>query len=203
MKFYDSLGPNPKCVRMFLQEKGMSIPTQQIDVMAGENRQAPYTSTNPTGTVPALELDNGQIITEITAICEYLEDLNPEPTLIGRTPEEKAETRMWTRRVDLGYAEPRANAFRYGQGLKMFQDRVHCIPQAVDDLKQIAERHLAWLDGQMAGKTFIVGDRLTLADILLYSFVNFAIGLGDELNPELQNIVRWYATTSARASAHA
>src|SRR3546814_14286144 len=106
MKLYNSVGPNPRVVRMFAAEKGIDLPKQDVDIRAGDNRLEPYLKVNPAGQCPALELDNGTILTEITAICEYLEEKNPDPPLLGRTPEERAQTRMWTRRVDLNIVEP-------------------------------------------------------------------------------------------------
>ena len=99
MKMYNSLGPNPRCVRMFMDEKDIKLDTIEIDILAGENRQAPYTDKNPGGQMPSIELDDGSVLAETTAICEYLEDKHPSPALIGSTPEEKAETRMWQRRI--------------------------------------------------------------------------------------------------------
>ena len=203
MKFYNSIGPNPRVVRMFMAEKGIDIPRVQVDLMAGENRQAAHMARNPTGTTPALELDNGMILAEITAICEYLDELKPGTSLIGKTPEERAETRMWTRRIDLNIIETMSNGFRYSDGLKLFEKRITCIPQAADALKQIAQEKLAWLDGQMAGKTYVCGSRLSLADILLFAFVDFFQGFGQPLNPALKNIGAWYERMKARPSAAA
>jgi glutathione S-transferase len=101
MKFYDSVGPNPRVVRMFMAEKGIEMPKQTIDLRKGENREAEHLKRNPHGQMPTLELDNGDYLSEITAICEYLEEKHPAPPMIGMTPEERAECRMWTRRVDL------------------------------------------------------------------------------------------------------
>lgn len=203
MKLYNSIGPNPKTVRMFMAEKGIDMPKVEVDLMGGENRQAPYVAKNPSGQTPALELDNGQILAEITAICEYLDELKPEPALIGKTPEQRAETRMWVRRIDLNIVEPMANGFRFGDGLKLFQNRIRCIPQAADDLKKTAAERLAWLDGQMAGKTFVCGDRLTLADILLFAFVDFFEGFGQPYDKSLKAVGPWYARMKARPSAAA
>jgi len=108
MKLYDSVGPNPRVVRMFMAEKDISMPAQTVDLRGGENRQAEHLKRNPHGQMPTLELDDGSYLSEITAICEYLEEKNPTPAMIGATPEERAECRMWTRRVDLNIAEPRA-----------------------------------------------------------------------------------------------
>ena len=145
-------GPNPKVVRMFMAEAGYDVEMEDIDIMAGANRQADYLAKNPTGTSPALELDDGSIVSEITAICEYLADKNGGSSLIGSTPEERAETRMWCRRIDLGVVEPMANGFRYSEGLPMFQDRVTCLPEAADGLKGLAAEKLAWLDVQIEGR---------------------------------------------------
>ena len=119
MLFYDSIGPNPKVVRVFMAERGISgIPTEAIDLRGGENRQEPFLSKNPSGQCPALALDNGTVLAEITAICEYLDEIGPGgTTLIGSTPEERAETRMWVRRIDLNILEPMANGFRFSDGL--------------------------------------------------------------------------------------
>ena len=119
MKLYNSVGPNPHVVRMFAAEKGLTLPMVEIDLMGGENRKPPYQDTvNPAGQTPALVLSDGQIITEITVICEYLEEKHPSPVLIGATPEQRAETRMWTRRIDLNICEPLTNAFRGVRGAR-------------------------------------------------------------------------------------
>ena len=122
---------------------------------------------------------------------------------VTATPEERAVTRMWARRIDLNILEPMANGFRYSQGLALFQNRMRCIPQAADDLKAIAAEKLAWLDGQMAGKTWIVGDRFTLADILLYCFLQFGAQVGQPLDPANKNIAAWLERVKARPSAAA
>ncbi len=205
MLLYDSIGPNPKVVRMFMAERGVSgIPTQTVDLRGGENRREPYLSVNPAGQSPALVLDDGTVIAEITAICEYLDEIGPSgTTLIGKTPEERAETRMWTRRVDLNIVEPMANGFRYSDGLKMFENRMRCIPAAAEDLKAIAQEKLTWLDGLIAGRTYICGERLTLADILLFVFVDFFAGIKQPLNENNKNILAWHGRMKARPSASA
>lgn len=203
MKFYNSIGPNPHVVRMFMKEKGIAIPFVEIDIMKGDNRREPYLSVNPSGQMPALELDNGSVVAEITAICEYLEEKNPATPLIGTTPEERAETRMWTRRVDLNICEPLTSGFRYAEGLPMFKDRMRCLPEAAPGLKAIAQDKITWLDGQLEGKQFIAGNRMTLADILLFCFLDFGIAVGQAINPANKNIVAWHARMKARPSAAA
>jgi glutathione S-transferase len=204
MKLYNSGGPNPHMVRMFMAEKGLDVPRIEIDLRGGENRRQPYLSINPAGQTPALELDNGTVLTEITAICEYVDELKKDtPSLIGDTAEERARTRMWARRIDLNILEPATNGFRFSQGLKMFQSRVRCIPQAADELKATARDKLAWLDGLMGAKPFIAGDKLTMADILLFAFVDFMNKVGQPLDPGLNNLSAWFERMKARPSAAA
>ena len=203
MKFYNSIGPNPRVVRMFMAEKDITIPAQDVNLMAGENRQDEHLKRNPHGQMPALELDNGSYVSEITAICEYLEDKNPKPALIGATPEEKAETRMWTRRIDLNICEPMANGFRFSEGLPLFQSRIVTVPEAAEGLKKIAQDRIKWLDGQLAGKQFVTGKRLTLADVLLFCFLDFGGQVGQPLNPEFKNVAAWFDRMKERPSAKA
>jgi glutathione S-transferase len=203
MKLHNGIGPNPRVVRMFLAEKGMSLPLLTVDLMAGENRREPYLSKNPAGQLPCLELDDGSFLSEITAICEYLEERQPRPPLIGATPEERAATRMWVRRIDLNIIEPMANGFRYGEGLRLFKDRVHVIPQASEDLKSIAREKLAWLDALANGNTWVAGERFTLADILLFAFVDFGGSVGQTLDAKLSWLPGWFSRVAARPAAGA
>ncbi|HEY1929517.1 MAG TPA: glutathione S-transferase family protein [Caulobacteraceae bacterium] len=203
MKLYESIGPNPRVVKMFIAEKGLEIPRQQVDLMAGENRKDAYKALNPSGTTPALETDEGVILAEITTICEYLEELHPNPPLIGTTPMQRAETRMWMRRIDLGILEPMANGFRYSQGLQMFKDRMRCIPQAAEELKVCAREKLEWLDDKIAGRQWIVGDRFTLADIALYAFLDFGAQVGQPLEAKNTNIAAWQERVKVRPSVAA
>jgi glutathione S-transferase len=200
MKLYTTSGPNPRTVRIFMAEKGIEMPLEQIDLVGGENRRPPYTDKNPAGQLPCLELDDGSYLAEITAICEYLEEIQPQPPLIGSTPRERAETRMWTRRIDLNIVEPLANGLRYAEFLPLFKDRIHVIPQAADDLKAIVREKLEWLNGLIEGREFIVGKRFTLADILLYAFLELSETLGQPLDAKLENLRSWYARVTARPS---
>src|SRR5215510_2599835 len=188
MRMYNSLGPNPRCVRIFMAEKGMTLPTIELDILGAENRKAPYTDKNPGGQMPALELDNGSTLAETVAICEYLEEKNPTPTLVGATAEERAETRMWQRRIELNITEHLYNGFRYAEGLQIFKDRMQCLPEAASGLKAIVQEKLEWLDKLMEGKTFIVGNRFTLTDIILFSALDFGVGVGQTINPSLKNM---------------
>ena len=203
MKLHNSIGPNPRVVRIFLAEKGVQIPLVPVDLVGGENRREPYLSKNPSGQLPCLELDDGTFLAEITAICEYIEEKHPKPALVGSTPEERANTRMWVRRIDLNIVEPMANGFRYAEGLALFKNRMRTIPQAADDLKAIAREKLAWLDGQIAGRDFIAGKNFTLADILLFAFMDFGATVGQGIDPSLKNLSAWRDRVAARPSVEA
>lgn len=204
MKFYNSIGPNPRAVRMFMAEKGFEVPKVDVDLLAGENRREPYLQVNPAGQCPALELGDGSVLAEITAICEYVDEVKKDsPSLIGDTAEERAKTRMWVRRIDLNIVEPATNGFRFAEGLKLFQNRVHCIPQAADDLKATAREKLVWLDGLVGSKPFIAGDKITLADVLLFAFLDFMGTVKQPLSPDCKNLTAWFSRMKARPSAAA
>ncbi len=205
MKLYNSIGPNPHIVRMFMAEKGIQLPTQTIDILAGDNRKPPYNnSVNIAGQLPALETDDGSIISEITVICDYLEDLHPSPALIGSTPEQKAETRMWLRRLDLNICEPMANGFRAAEGRPMFERRIKVVSTVgAADLKAVAKDRLNWLSAMVEGRTYICGERLSLADLHLFGFLKFGAEVGQDLTNETAWVKAWYDRIKARPSAAA
>jgi glutathione S-transferase len=203
MKLHTSIGPNPRVVKMFLAEKGLALDFVEVDLRGGENRREPYNAAvNPAGQTPALELDDGAYLTEITAICEYLEERQPSPPLIGTTAEQRAATRMWTRRVDIKICEPLANGFRYAEGLGLFENRMRCLPEAAPGLKALAHDGEQWLEGHFQGP-WIAGDRFTLADILLFCFIDFGGVVGQPLDPALTKLNDWFARVKARPSAAA
>jgi glutathione S-transferase len=202
VKLYQSVGPNPRVVKMFIAEKGLDVERVTVDLMGGENRREPYLKVNPAGQTPALELDDGSCLTEITAICEYLEEKHPSPPLIGTTAEERAAARMWTRRVDIKVCEPMANGFRFGEGLALFKDRMRTLPEASAGLKTVAQDGVQWLEGNFKGP-WIAGDRFTLADILLFAFLDFGGQVGQPLDRSNKKIADWFDRVSARPSAAA
>ena len=203
MKLYNSIGPNPQVVRMFLAELGQEIEMVEVDLMAGENRQEDHLKRNPSGQMPALELANGNFISEVTVICEYLDENQGNTDLIGKSAEDRAETKMWTRRIDLQIVEPLTSGFRYSEGLELFKTRMRVIPEAAEGLKLIAQEKILWLDSLMEGKEFVCGDRFTLADIILFCFLNFGATVGQTINPEAKNITAWFEKVKERPSAAA
>ena len=203
MKLYNSIGPNPHAVRMVLAEKGLAVEIRPVDLRGGENRQPGYLAINPMGQLPALQLDDGTVVTEITAIGEYLDEIQPEPPLMGTTPEQRAVTRMWLRRLDINCLEPMLDGYRFGEGLSFFQNRVRCIPEASAGLKLKAREWLAWLDSDMAGRAWVAGEHFTLADITLFCFTRFAAKVGQPLDPAWSHLGGWSARVAERPSASA
>jgi len=188
---------------MFAAEKGIALEKVKVDIMGAENRKSEFLKLNPAGQLPCLQLDNGQYLSEITAICEYLDEVGPGASLIGANAEERANTRMWVRRIDLNICETMGNGFRFAEGLPMFKDRITTLPEAADGMKKISREKLAWLNGLIAGRQFIAGDKLTLADILLYCFLTFGKSVGQPFDEGLTHIKAWFDRMSARASAKA
>lgn len=204
MKFYNSIGPNPKLVRMFAAEKGWELPNVvEVDIMAGENRQEAYGAKNPSQQMPGLELDDGRFLAETIALCEFIEEQKPAPSLIGTTPEDRAETRMWTRRVEWKIVAPMTDAFRFAEGLALFKDRMRTLPEAADGLKGVARDGMEWLDAQLAGRTTVVPGRFSLADVTLYAFAEFGASVGQPIDPGLKNLAAWFEATKERPSAQA
>src|SRR5262245_29217139 len=173
MKLFNAFGPNPRLVRMFMTEKGVACPSEELDLLGGANRQAPYLAKNPDGQLPALELDDGTVIDETIAICEYLEELHPEPALIGRNALERANTRMWVRRVELNITEHMLNGFRFAEGIEIFRNRMLCLPDAASGFKAKAKAGREWLNGLIAGRDYVAGSRFSLADIVLFCCLDF------------------------------
>ena len=203
MKLYSSVGPNPRIVRMFMAERGVELPVEDVDIMAGDNLADSYKALNPSAQSPCLQLDDGSVLAEVTVICSYLDEINEGASLIGDTPQQRAETRMWNRRFDTRILEPLSLAFRSAEGLEMFKDRCHVIPHAADDLKATVQESWAWLEPLMADKQYVCGDRFTLADIQLYVFADFGKMVGQGMPDDLPNLQAWYARVAQRPSVMA
>ncbi len=201
MKILNSFGPNPRMLRMFMLEKNITIDFIEHDLMGAENRKEEYLSKNPGGQLPALELDNGDVIAETVVICDYLEDLYPDPALIGKSAEERAEARMWNRRIEQKITENMYAGFRFAEGLQLFENRMRCLPEAADGLKAAGQDGLAWLDIQLEGKEFICGNRITMADLVLYCCTDFASGVGQAIDKQLENVSAWFSRIENRDSA--
>ena len=174
MLHYDSFGPNPRALRMFLLEKKLTFPRSRIDLLGAENRRAPYTERNPGGQLPALELDDGRVIGETVAIFEYLEEKHPNPPLDRpHAPRSAPRPACGSAASSCNITEHLYNGFRYAEGLELFQPRMRVLPEAAEGLKAIVRDKLAWLDALMRASTFVAGDRFTIADIILYCALDF------------------------------
>jgi len=192
-------------VRKFAGEKGISLPMVEIDLLGGENRQPAYSGeVNLAGQTPALQLADGQVIAEITVICEYLEEKHPSPVLTGAPPEQRAGTRMWTRRIDLNICEPLTTGFRASEGRGLFAPRMKLVGlEGAAELKAIAKDKILWLDGLMGDNQFVCGDRFSLADILLFVFLGFGAQVGQPIPDEATWVKAWFDRVAARPSATA
>lgn len=201
MRLYQSHGPNPRVVTMYIAEKGISLPRQFVDIMAGENRQAAFLAKNPAGGLPCLELDDGSFLSESLAICEYLEELYPSPALIGDTAEQRAQTRSMIRSIDQNVVVPMTNGFRSSEGLALFKDRLLCVPSAAEGNKAYARDGMASIDSRLADGGWLCGSRFSLADILLFAFVDFGNQVGQPVPDSLPNLKAWSERIAARPSA--
>jgi len=202
MKLYDStIAPNPRRVRIFLAEKGLTVPVEQVDMRSGVNRQPAFLAKNPMGMLPVLELDDGTCIAESLVICEYFEDLHPDPALIGRTPQERAETRMWERRMELEVMGPLLSAFRHGS--PFFKGRITQVTDMVEPCRATTAKRLAWVNGLLGEREFVAGNRYSIADITLFCTLDFGGKVGEAYDPSLTNVVRWHEAMKARPSAAA
>ena len=202
MKIYDFTGaPNPRRVRVFLAEKGISVPYQQVDLTKAENRQPSFLAKNPLGGVPVLELDDGTIIAESVAICRYFEGLHPEPPLMGTGALDSAIVEMWQRRMELALFLMVGLAFRNTS--EFFKGRIPQVPEFGELCRADAVKRLQWLDQELANRPFIAGERYTIADITAMVAVDFGRWIKIAIQPEQKNLARWYETVSSRPSAKA
>ncbi len=203
MKLYNSnYAPNPRRVRVFLAEKGVSIPRVEIDLGSLEHRSPEYSAVNPFQVIPALELEDGTVIGESIAICRYIEELYPEPSLFGASPLERAMVEMWQRRVEWHLLLPIAQVFRHSHPhMSKMED-----PQVADWAaanRPRALRNMMIFDDVLRDRPFVAGERFTVADITGLVALDFAKPARIAIPPELTNLTRWQESLKARPSAAA
>ena len=202
MKLYDTkTAPNPRRVRIFLAEKGIEVPTVQVDIANRENRRSPYIDKNPMGGVPMLELDDGTIIAESVAICRYFEELHPDPPLMGTDGKDRSVVEMWNRRMELNLTLPAMNSFRHTH--EFFKGRMPQVPEYGENCKQEVLNRLVWLDEVLAERDFIAGDAVTIADITALVGVDFGRVTKIHIADDQENLRRWHRQVSSRPSASA
>lgn len=203
MKLYDGgRAPNPRRVRVFLAEKGISVPTQIIDLGALEHKSADYAAINPLQRVPALVLDDGTVITESIAICRYFESVKPEPAMFGRGGRKAAMVEMWNRRLELNLMLPIAHVFRHLHPA-MKEMEVPQLPAWAEVNKPRVMEFLAFLDRELESRAFAAGDAYSVADITGMIAVDFLKAAKLELAREFGHIRRWHSELAARPSATA
>ena len=203
MKLYDSkMAPNPRRTRIFLAEKGISIPTEQVDMMKFEHRTPEYTAINPLQRMPALVLDDGTVITESIAICRYFEALQPQPPLFGEGAKEIAQVEMWNRRCEINFMANVAAVFRHLHPA-MKELEVPQVPAYAEAVRPRAIEFIHLLDKELASREFIAGDRFSVADITALCTVDFMKPARIAMPDEARNVKRWHGAVSARPSARA
>jgi glutathione S-transferase len=203
MKLYDGgRAPNPRRTRIFLAEKGIKLPTQQIDLGALEHMSASYAAINPLKRVPALVLDDGTVITESIAICRYFEALQPEPALFGRDALETARVEMWNRRLELHLLFPISHVFRNTHPAMKAME-VPQVPAWAEANKPRILDFIGIVDRELEGRPFISGDNFTVADITGFISLDFMKPAKLAVPDELKNLKRWHADLASRPSASA
>jgi glutathione S-transferase len=202
VKIYDFVGaPNPKKVRVYVAEKGLTIPFEPVNIVTGENRTAAFLAKNPSGGLPVLEFDDGTCLPESLAIIEYLEETNPTPPMIGTTPRERARVRALERLIDLGVLGRIGTIFQNTH--PFMAGRLTQSAAAADNARAMLAGTLKVVDAEIGRRPFVGGDRPTIADCTLYAALQFGEFAGVPLDPAFANVARWYAAFGERPSAQA
>jgi glutathione S-transferase len=201
MKLYDSkLAPNARRVRIFLAEKGMSVPMVDVDLARLDQKTTAFSVLNPFQTVPVLELDDGEVISESAAICRYFEELRPEPPLFGVGALERARVEMWHRRLELQLFFPIAQTYRHTHpAAKVLEPRQ--IAEWAELNRGRALRAMTVVDEALRDRPFVAGDRFSIADILGLVALDFIRPARITIPENLINLRRWRETLAARSSA--
>jgi len=203
MKLYDfARAPNPRRVRVFLAEKGMSVPTEQVDLGTLQQKTPEFTAINPMQRLPVLVLDDGTVLAESIAICRYFEALRPEPPLFGRGPKEMALVEMWNRRMELNLLASVAAVFRHLHPAMKEMEQPQIAEWGEANKPRVLE-FLAFLDRELKDRLFVAGDHYTVADITGMIAVDFLKPAKLAVPDELANVRRWHAQACERPSARA
>lgn len=204
MNIYEMrVAPNPRRVRMYLAEKGLldQVSFIEMDLQKGENLTPEFKAKNPLKKVPVLELDDGRCLAETMAICRYFEELHPEPALMGRDPFERAQIEQWVRWIDFYFFTPTGMAFQHCSGY--FKDRMTVFPEWGEECKKHAAGFFRFLNQQLEGREWLVGDALSIADINAFCTIDFNKVNRIGILPEQTHLQAWYDRMAARPSARA
>jgi glutathione S-transferase len=205
MKLYTFAGaPNPRRVHIYLAEKGIEVPFEQVDIMTRANRTPEFTSqVNSMGGLPVLELDDGSHIAESVAICRYFEAEHPEPPLFGVTSFEQGIVEMWIRRIELNFMVPVGMVWVHGSPLTKGVVKQQ-LPEMAEQNRSIVRSYFGFLDRHLEAHQFLAGDAYSVADILALCTLDFAAKLNDlPHSPDQQHLTRWHQAVSSRPSARA
>jgi len=202
MKLYDDArAPNPRRVRMYLAEKGIDVPLVETSVATRANRTEEFKKINSLQQIPVLELDDGTCIAESLAICRYFEVLHPQPALFGETALEQAQVEMWNRRIEFQLLSTVGAYWRH------CHEFTKALPGRIEEAglqgKERAEVIMQWLEGEIAGRDYIAGDKFTVADITALGVIDFGSFVGVAIPDDAENLKAWHARVSARPSAKA
>jgi glutathione S-transferase len=202
MKLYDfAFAPNPRKVRVYLAEKGLTIPIEPVNIGAGESHTPEFLKKNPLGGVPVLELDDGSFLTESLTIIEYLEELHPTPPMIGTSPLERARVRELERIAEIGVLQRVATIFQNTS--PFFAGRVKQSAEAAENARNQLANYLKVIDQRIGGRPFVAGERPTIADCTLLAALGFAEFAQVAIDPSYANVARWYDAFKQRPSAQA
>lgn len=203
MKLYDTLmAPNPRRVRWLMAEKGITdIEIVPVNLLAGEHRTPEYRGRAGLSHLPALELEDGTTITESLAIGRYLESLYPEPNLFGRDPLETAVIEMWTRRSEIYLANPMMLHTRFSHPALATLEASE--PSVAAYNLRTAEKMMRTLDRHLEGREFLAADRITMADIVAYTGLDFGRLVKYRPDPAMENLGRWREAMKARPASDA
>ncbi|WP_034160286.1 glutathione S-transferase family protein [Sphingomonas sp. ERG5] len=204
MLFYDAVNPapNPRRVRIYLAEKGLSVPTEILSIIKGEHKSEAFRAVNPLGQIPALRLDDGGVITESVSICRFFEAMHPDPPMFGVGPKGVADVDMWTRRIEMRLMVPLGMVWAHTHP---FTARV-VKPQYTEFGESQRPRVLAAMaefDHALKGREWLDGKGYSMADIVLLTTIDFAGFVGISMPVELEALRDWHDNASARPSAQA
>lgn len=199
MKLYTtSVAPNPRRVSIFLAEKGIEVPQVEIDLAGNEHLLPEFLERNPLGRVPVLEFEDGSYLAESVAICRYFEVTDPEPALFGTGARAQAEVEMWNRRMEFEILANVSGSFRHSH--PYWAERIEQVPDFGDLCRRTLMDRMKWLDEELAGRSFIAGERFTIADITAICAFDLAKVAKVRIPEELGRLTEWYGTVSGRPS---
>lgn len=202
MKLYqDPRAPNPRRVRIFFAEKGIPLELVEVSIARREHESEEHRARNPLGLVPVLELDDGRRLCESMAICRYVEEIQPQPSLLGETPFEKATIEQWNRHAELELLAPVAFSFRHGH--EFWKGRIEQFPEFGDWARRRSLEILGWLDRELATRDWLAGNRFSVADITALAAIDFGRISKIKILPEQEHLQRWYQRVNERPSARA